>query len=182
MRMWTNDLKKKALGLLDDGYSARQVALILGDGITRNAVCGMAHRAKSNDGAKPQAQARKPNRDVSKQPKVQKAKSVKSSPKLPSGQRPPATPEQIKVAEERAAREVEVKRSDLEIIAGKEPDPIGGKDFKGCRWIHGDPKHPDWRFCGHDQVVGKSYCQWHLSASYRDNGLTKGIVASSAVH
>ena len=34
-----------------------------------------------------------------------------------------------------------------------------------CRWPIGDPRHPDFHFCGAQQVLGRPYCQehWHLS-------------------
>lgn len=30
-----------------------------------------------------------------------------------------------------------------------------------CKWIHGDPKRPDYRFCGKRRIKGSSYCQEH---------------------
>ena len=36
-----------------------------------------------------------------------------------------------------------------------------------CRWPHGDPKQPGFRFCGKPAVNGTSYCSEHLKAAYQ---------------
>lgn len=34
-----------------------------------------------------------------------------------------------------------------------------------CRWPIGDPRHPDFHFCGAQKVLGRPYCiaHWQLS-------------------
>ena len=35
-----------------------------------------------------------------------------------------------------------------------------------CRWPLGDPKHPDFRFCGQPADGSRPYCQHHASIAY----------------
>lgn len=35
-----------------------------------------------------------------------------------------------------------------------------------CRWPIGDPKDPDFHFCGEQSVTGKPYCQEHCKIAY----------------
>ncbi len=37
----------------------------------------------------------------------------------------------------------------------------------GCVWPIGQPKEPDFRFCGAEPLVaGKPYCEWHAKIAY----------------
>lgn len=35
-----------------------------------------------------------------------------------------------------------------------------------CRWPIGDPRHPDFHFCGAQQVLGRPYCEHHWQMSF----------------
>lgn len=35
-----------------------------------------------------------------------------------------------------------------------------------CRWVCGDPRHPDSRFCGAKKIEGGSYCGFHSRIVY----------------
>ena len=35
-----------------------------------------------------------------------------------------------------------------------------------CRWPEGDPKDPDFHFCGKEALPGKSYCEEHSQVAY----------------
>lgn len=44
---------------------------------------------------------------------------------------------------------------------------VGNFGDGGCKWPIGDPKEPDFRFCGCKEVVpGKPYCQPHCDIAY----------------
>lgn len=43
------------------------------------------------------------------------------------------------------------------------PDPHDPRPG-GCRYIHGDPKSADWRYCPADAVPGTSWCAAHYRA------------------
>lgn len=36
----------------------------------------------------------------------------------------------------------------------------------GCRWPHGDPLREDFRYCGKQQAVDRSYCPYHTRIAY----------------
>jgi GcrA cell cycle regulator len=35
-----------------------------------------------------------------------------------------------------------------------------------CRWPIGDPRHPDFHFCGAPQVPGRPYCELHWRVAF----------------
>lgn len=35
-----------------------------------------------------------------------------------------------------------------------------------CKWPIGDPRHPDFHFCGAQQVLGRPYCIEHWQMSF----------------
>lgn len=47
---------------------------------------------------------------------------------------------------------------------GASPHPT---DPVGCRWIDGDPRSPDWRFCQKATAPGRSYCPHHAERAYK---------------
>ncbi len=68
----------------------------------------------------------------------------------------------------------------VEKVAAK---PAGGgvkmadlKD-KMCRWPIGDPKDPDFRFCGDSSIPGMPYCQEHARMAYQVPGRLRTLNA-----
>jgi len=57
------------------------------------------------------------------------------------------------------------------------PSPIKKKPTRGatilsltermCKWPVGDPKHPDFHFCGHGALPGLPYCSHHAAQAYQ---------------
>ena len=43
----------------------------------------------------------------------------------------------------------------------KEPKTVDTLERNDCRWPIGDPRHPDFHFCGAPQVAGRPYCDLH---------------------
>jgi hypothetical protein len=39
----------------------------------------------------------------------------------------------------------------------------------GCRWVMGDPKQPDWSWCGEPLVHGSSYCMTHYKRIFGEH-------------
>lgn len=67
----------------------------------------------------------------------------------------------IKVVEERkvsAPKIIKNKGSGVQMVQLKE---------RMCRWPHGDPKEPNFFFCGDDCVPGLPYCDDHAKAAYQ---------------
>lgn len=44
------------------------------------------------------------------------------------------------------------------------------KTARTCQFPHGDPKSPDFRFCGKPAKTGKPYCAEHYAVCYRKPG------------
>ncbi|MCB1557068.1 MAG: gcrA cell cycle regulator family protein [Alphaproteobacteria bacterium] len=44
-----------------------------------------------------------------------------------------------------------------------------------CRWPMGDPKNPDFRFCGCTAAPGLSYCDEHAKMAYQTSGRTRPL-------
>lgn len=40
------------------------------------------------------------------------------------------------------------------------------KPGKACVWPIGEPRSPEFRFCGAPAVAGRSYCQEHIDRAY----------------
>jgi GcrA cell cycle regulator len=37
---------------------------------------------------------------------------------------------------------------------------------KGCVWVEGDPRQPDWRWCGAEREPGTAWCAEHRRRAY----------------
>lgn len=44
------------------------------------------------------------------------------------------------------------------------PDDLRPRD--GCRWPHGDPREPGFRFCDRSSQPGRPYCAEHMAVAY----------------
>ena len=90
MAAWTNDLIAEARRLWEEGYSARLIADRLGEGFTKNAVIGKAHRQKWGQ-RRTAYQRPNPLNERIKAGKIAKAKArTHAAPKPPPP--PPAPP------------------------------------------------------------------------------------------
>jgi hypothetical protein len=47
---------------------------------------------------------------------------------------------------------------------------VAGASPRTCRWIDGDVREPDWRYCGQPTVAGRSWCAEHNARAYRRGG------------
>lgn len=128
-----------------DGLSASQIARQLG-GVTRNAVIGKVHRLGLSGRAAASAPSRAP-RTATPRPTRPRRVAVAA----PAARRPPAQPP----AQDYAP-------------APEGPGLIGDMALLGphvCKWPIGDPKSPDFSFCGR-QADGR-YCAAHEQAGVR---------------
>ncbi len=122
---WTDERVALLKQLWGEGKTAAEIARALGDGVTRNAVIGKAHRLKLSNRVSPIQQ----NDNVKPPEPERKLEAVKASP-------PPG-----------------VKLADLR--------------ERMCRWPVGDPKDPDFHFCGCQAVAGLPYCAEHAKTAYQ---------------
>ncbi len=150
---WSNERIEQLRALWHNGLSASQIAVELG-GITRNAVIGKAHRlgltgrpSPIKNHAADAARARPARR-----PRVEHA---------PPRHRVPAAPPQAPHVH-RAVSPVAV--SDVEDGPGA---TILTLTDRICKWPIGDPRNPDFHFCGRASAEGLPYCAQHAQRAYQ---------------
>jgi GcrA cell cycle regulator len=150
---WSSERIEQLRSLWHDGLSASQIATHLG-GITRNAVIGKAHRLGLTGRPSPIK-----NRSVSvarprppRRPRVEQA----AAPARIVAAAPPPPPRQ---AEPLPHRHVE-----LEDVPGA---TILTLTDRICKWPIGDPRHPDFHFCGRASADGLPYCNDHARRAYQ---------------
>jgi len=147
---WSSERIEQLRSLWHDGLSASQIATHLG-GITRNAVIGKAHRLGLTGRPSPIK-----NRSISvARPRPPRRPRVEHAP----------VPRPIAAAPVHQARHVEP------------PQPVELEDMPGatiltltdriCKWPIGDPRHPDFHFCGRASAEGLPYCADHARRAYQ---------------
>jgi GcrA cell cycle regulator len=149
---WSSERIEQLRSLWHDGLSASQIATHLG-GITRNAVIGKAHRLGLTGRPSPIK-----NRPAGvARPRPVRRPRVETAPAAPRAiARPPVAPQ----------RHIEIR-----------PAPIEVEDVPGatiltltdriCKWPIGDPRHPDFHFCGRASAEGLPYCADHARRAYQ---------------
>ena len=138
---WTDTLIAELRTLRAAGYNAREIAILLGHGLTRNAVIGKAWRLHiewGSSGRSPPDPERRP---------VAKAIPRPSPPRPPKPPMPPPTPE--------PPPRIPARRLSLLEL---------GPDM--CRYPYGDPRFPDFGFCAKRTPEGQVYCNHHLQLTH----------------
>ena len=161
---WTEQQIETLKKMWGNGYSANDIAKNLGGGVTRNAVIGKAHRLKLSAGA---AASRCAVDHPSKTVGVVVAKINKVSGKRRSMLRamPP-----VQASDKPAAMTTIVRRPVLrpiETARRSEGIPVTKAGERHCRWPIGDPRSPDFRFCGCETQEGLPYCTHHARIAYQ---------------
>jgi len=147
---WTDARVEALTNLWGDGLSASLIAARLG-GTTRNAVIGKVRRLGLQGRATLVAR-RSPPRPRS----IPRTPESRSKPRLLRGRvslktprpRRPAMPPELGVAPER-------------------PVTVLTLTPANCNWPEGDPKRPDFHFCGRDKPPDRAYCPHHAARAYR---------------
>lgn len=146
---WTDERVDELKALWLQGKTASQIAKELGD-VTRNAVIGKVHRLGLSGRPSP---IKRRTRKASEPKKVVQAK--KSAAPVTQNNTPDTT-------------NVRPIRAPMPVI-----EPLNGGacllDLKEsmCKWPIGDPKSPDFRFCGHKKAEGLPYCEAHAAVAYQ---------------
>lgn len=159
MTGWTPKRVELLKTLWNNGFSAAEIATQFGD-LTRNAVIGKVHRERLA-GRNPGAINRIPRKRKSRLPENAPVEIVTA----PLQSREIPTP----------------------IIVASELDvhPILTLTLRSCRWPIGDPKEPDFHFCGCSSLPGRPYCAEHMAKAYvpirpRKRPLKSGLNAKIA--
>jgi len=176
---WTDERVELLKKLWLEGLSASQIAGVLGEGVTRNAVIGKVHRLKLTGRAKP-ASSTPRARTAPRAPGVRRVStgssagrstsgiaSMMKSRSMPSsggGMTHGATALKI---ENDYQQEVYVAPQVQELFI-----PVENRltllqlNEQTCKWPIGDPLTPDFYFCGQHSEEGKPYCDFHSRRAY----------------
>lgn len=160
---WTEERIAKLKQGWEGGMTATQIAEMLGEGVTRNAVIGKAHRlglesrpspVKATDAPPPPARA-----------------AAAAPPPPPVA---PAPPPPAPVAAAPAPAPAPVTSPEPKVQA--KPAKSGGKQArttlldlsdKVCKWPIGHPGEADFHFCGKNAQAGFPYCTEHCLVAYQ---------------
>ncbi len=181
---WTEERVELLKKLWLEGLSASQIAGVLGEGVTRNAVIGKVHRLKLTGRAKPASSAPRA-RTAPRAPGARRVASpgmggrpsggsgigsmMKSRP-MPSsgggggGMTHGATALKM---EHDYQTEVYVAPQVQELFIPVEQRlSLLQLSEETCKWPIGDPLTPDFYFCGQHSEDGKPYCDFHSRRAY----------------
>ena len=160
---WTDEIVEQLKQHWTDGKSASQIASLLGNGLTRNAIIGKVHRLGLAGRAKtPGANVPRPRR-LPPPPAHRMAgpqRLASAAPRMMRGATALAIAPQAlaEVEEERAFESVVVPMSlRVTILELKEAM---------CRWPLGDPSSAEFRYCGSPKTSGP-YCTYHGGLAYQ---------------
>jgi GcrA cell cycle regulator len=139
------------------GASARRIAETLGGGISRQAVLGKIHRLG--------LAGRPPGRKPAAAEGERRARAARSRPTGRAGATPPPRAWRLPPPAARADGYVDDPRVDADIPLSQRRSLLE-LDHHACRWPIGDPRTPDFLFCGAKPRRGKPYCAAHCARAY----------------
>ena len=143
---WTDEKTEQLKKLWAEGHTASQIARMLGDDISRNAVIGKAHRLN--------LAGRTQSRMI-------------SSPRINNTQfQQKKGPVQRRVRRPRGLRAIVIE-NDFE---PENPTSLENLTDKTCRWPIGHPDEKDFYFCGRSPMEERIYCKLHVLHAYQPRG------------
>ena len=168
---WTDERVSILKKLWMEGLSASQIAVELGEGVTRNAVIGKVHRLKLSGRAKP-ANSTQRARTASR---VNRHTSPRGGSGSGGGSGSKRRTMSTPVSGANALNSAISEQENARLAARLEPEllfppekRIGllGLTDKTCKWPIGDPLLDDFHFCGHDADDTAPYCKFHAKRAY----------------
>jgi GcrA cell cycle regulator len=148
---WTDERIADLTKRWADGESAAQIAMAFGGALSRCAVLGKIHRLGVPKRRTIAARVGRPRAAGAAKAKPEAMRSA--APRRP---RLAARPLCAAVASAPSARATERRLQLVDLEADS------------CRWPHGDPRAPDFFFCGDAGEPGMSYCGRHCRAGTMD--------------
>ena len=147
---WTEEREQKLRELWGKGYTASQIAEMLGGDTTRNAVIGKAHRLKLAA------------RVASKQSKSPKKQDEASN---------------LNREERYISRKSKFKSMLLDKnFEVENPKKLEELSDKNCRWPIGHPDEENFYFCGRSPVDGFSYCKLHVLYAFQPKNQKEELI------
>jgi GcrA cell cycle regulator len=158
---WTDEIVEQLKQHWIDGKSASQIASLLGNGVTRNAVIGKVHRLGLAGRAKAPSMTVPRPRRMAPPPahRVAGPRLGSPAPRIMRGATALAlAPQALSELEEPEFESVVVPMSlRVTIVELKE---------SMCRWPLGDPATAEFRYCGSPAASGP-YCAYHGGLAYQ---------------
>lgn len=145
---WTDERIARLKAGWEGGMTASQIAEALGEGVTRNAVIGKAHRLGLESRPSPVKGAD----DVVETPVAKVAATVAPPPAVA----PTAVQVPRPVVAKKPARTGKAARTTLLDL-----------NEKICKWPIGHPNDADFHFCGKPAQAGFPYCTEHCLVAYQ---------------
>lgn len=147
---WTEERIAQLKAGWEGGMTASQIAEALGEGVSRNAVIGKAHRL----GLESRPSPVKGTEEATPAPAPAKAAAPVAAPAAPTA---PAAPAIAKApAAKKPARTGKAARTTLLDL-----------NEKICKWPIGHPGEADFHFCGKPSQAGFPYCTEHCLVAYQ---------------
>src|SRR5215203_4912901 len=155
---WTKERIERLKELWGEGLSASQIAAELGEGVSRNAVLGKAHRLGLAQG----------EAKVASSPRSYKPTRPPDPPPTEEASAPnDAVPAPMMPARPLAAQAAELPRREELVVPRSEGVTIMELREAMCRWPLGDPTTPEFQYCGARAVEGLPYCSHHAQIAYQ---------------
>ena len=159
---WTDEIVEQLKQHWIDGKSASQIAGLLGNGLTRNAIIGKVHRLGLAGRAKtPSSVASRPRR-MAPPPahRVAGPRLSASAPRMTRGATALAyAPQALSELESQEEFESIVVPMSLRVTIVELKESM-------CRWPLGDPATSEFRYCGSPTASGP-YCGYHGGLAYQ---------------
>ncbi len=181
---WTDERIALLKQYWEEGRSASQIAEVLGEGLSRNAVIGKAHRLglasrpsplKSSEGksAQPKAARTAESRPAAKAAPV--ARPAEPAPVAPQPVARPAAPREAApvVAPTPAPAISDTADIPAPAVAARPARAKGARvtlldlNDRICKWPIGHPDEADFHFCGKPVNPGFPYCGEHCLVAYQ---------------
>jgi GcrA cell cycle regulator len=159
---WTDEIVEQLKQHWIDGKSASQIAGLLGNGVTRNAVIGKVHRLGLAGRAKtPSTSVPRPRRLAP--PPVHRVAGPRLSSPAPRMMRGATAfalaPQALSELESQEEFESVVLPMSLRVTIIELKESM-------CRWPLGDPSTSEFRYCGSPAASGP-YCTYHGGLAYQ---------------
>jgi GcrA cell cycle regulator len=171
---WTDDRIALLEKMWTEGQSAAEIAKALGEGTTRNAVIGKAHRmglsGRPSPIKKATTGAKKSTAKTTKAKAATKAtaKGIKAAGVTAKNKAKETVPVKEKLAIKKLSKApAPIKPTPRKVVKDGEYSNILDLTDRVCKWPIGDPRDEDFHFCIGPSSPGTPYCDEHTAMAYQ---------------
>ena len=156
---WTDEKIAELKRLWLEGKSTGEIGKIIG--MSKNAVVGKAHRLGLESRPSPIKRGDGVEGVETAAPRAGKAGKGEKAEKAGKAAKTEKTDSEDKAGEASSATKKSCAKG-----AKSEGVTLVDLNMRTCRWPIGDPKDPDFHFCGKEAELGKPYCEEHLAQAF----------------